>query len=231
MRSRHGCHEETSVPDQGPTSKDRTGPAPLPPAPDWDAFYRYTAGRETRPMFQKGMAAIWAAGMPPGDAVEIGFGDGTESVALLTAGWRVTAIDPTAAAAALLRDKIDPSLLERLDVVTSAAEDAEIPAFDLLYAGFALPFIAPARFPVVWATIRQRVRPGGFIVGNIFGIHDSWAGDPDVTFLDRPGAEALVEGLDVIAFDEEEAEGPSASGPKHWHLFDIVARRPGATKV
>ena len=35
-----------------------------------------------------------AAGLRPATAVEIGFGDGTESVALLRAGWHVTAIDP-----------------------------------------------------------------------------------------------------------------------------------------
>jgi SAM-dependent methyltransferase len=217
------------MPDQESPPTNRTGALPerLEP-PDWDAFYRHTAGRETRPLFKKGMAAIAAAGVKPGDAVEIGFGDGTETIALLMAGWHVTAIDPTPAAGTILREKAPPELLDRLDVVTSTAEDATLPEFDLLYAGYALPFIAPARFPAVWATIRERLRPGGFIVANVFGVHDSWAGDPDLTFLDRTQAAALAEGFEVLAFDEEDADGPSASGPKHWHLFDIVARKPGA---
>ena len=73
------------------------------------------------------------------------------------------------------------------------------------------------------------MRPGGFVIANVFGVNDSWAGDPAVSFLDRTQAAALVGGFDVMVLDEEDADGPSASGPKHWHLFDIVARKPHAT--
>ena len=193
---------------------------------DWADYYRKVAGRDVRPLFAAGMAAVQGAGVVPGAAVEIGFGDGTESVALLRAGWHVTAIDPTPSAATLLREKVPPAALARLDIVTDDAESAALPEFDLLYAGYALPFIEPAKFPAVWSRIRERIRPGGFLVVNLFGVHDTWAGDHALTFLDRAGAEALVDGLEVISFREEDAEGPSASGPKHWHLFDVIARQP-----
>jgi hypothetical protein len=202
-------------------------PAPRRTAPtNWSEYYRYTAGRKPRPLFLKGMAAVAVMDLEPGHAVEIGFGDGTESVALLQAGWRVTAIDPTPAAAAILLDKVPAEVRDRLEIVTSRAEDAELPAFDFLYAGYALPFVQPDRFQGVWATIRARQQPGGIVAVNVFGVHDAWADDPAMTFVDRDGALALIEGLEVIAMDEEDADGPSASGPKHWHLFDLVARRP-----
>ena len=73
---------------------------------DWNEYYRMTDGRDVRPLFEKGMAAVRAKDLAPGRAVEIGFGDGTESAALLRAGWNVTAIDPTPSAAALLREKV-----------------------------------------------------------------------------------------------------------------------------
>ena len=66
---------------------------------DWAAYYRYTLGREPRPLFVHGLAALEAAGVGPGTAVEVGFGDGTETMWLLDAGWRVTAIDSAPAAA------------------------------------------------------------------------------------------------------------------------------------
>jgi Tellurite resistance protein TehB. len=202
-------------------------PAPSRTAPDdWSEYYRYTAGRQPRPLFLKGMAAVTAAGLVPGQAVEIGFGDGTESLALLQDGWRVTAIDPTPSAATILLDKAPVELHERLEIVASRAEGAELPDFDFLYAGYALSFIHPDRFPGVWATIRERMRPGGVLAVNVFGIHDTWAQDPGMTFVDRDAAMALVEGLELFAIDEEDADGPSGSGPKHWHLFDLVARRP-----
>ena len=67
-----------------------------PPGLDWAAYYRSTIGREPRPLFAKGMAAVEAAEMAPGQAIEIGFGDGRETLALLEAGWRVLAIDSNA---------------------------------------------------------------------------------------------------------------------------------------
>jgi len=36
----------------------------------------------------------------------------------------------------------------------------------------------------------------------------------------------MAAGLEVIAIDEEDADGSSFVGDKHWHVFDIVARRP-----
>jgi trans-aconitate methyltransferase len=162
----------------------------------------------------------------PGQAVEIGFGDGTETLALLDRGWRVTAIDPTDHAAAVLRERVPPGAAEQLEIQTTKAEEATIPPFDLLYAGYALSFIDPAVFPTVWRRIRESLRPGGWIVVNVFGVHDTWADDPAMTFIDRPTARRLVRGLDAVSFVEEDQDGDSFGGPKHWHLFDIVARRP-----
>ena len=64
------------------------------PPPDWPAYYRHSSGREPRPLFVKGMALAAEAGVEPGQAIEIGFGDGRETLALLETGWRVLAIDP-----------------------------------------------------------------------------------------------------------------------------------------
>ena len=46
-----------------------------------------------------------------------------------------------------------------------------------------------------------------------------------MTFHSRPEVEALLDGLDVIRLDETEHEGRAYTGPKHWHLFHIVARK------
>ena len=69
---------------------------------DWAAYYRHTLGREPRPVFTKGMQLAAEAGRTPGQAVEVGFGDGTETLALLEAGWRVLAVDAIALDEALL---------------------------------------------------------------------------------------------------------------------------------
>jgi HSP20 family molecular chaperone IbpA len=56
-----------------------------------------------------------------------------------------------------------------------------------------------------------------------------WAGLPGRTYHTRAQAEALLRALVVERFEEVEEDGRTAVGqPKHWHLFHVVARMPGA---
>jgi hypothetical protein len=194
--------------------------------PDWAAYYRHTLGREPRPLFAKGMAALEAAGVAPGQAVEVGFGDGTETLTLLAAGWRVVAVDAAPHAAEVLHGRVEGAQADRLEIRTEPAERARLPPFDLLYAGYALSFIRPAAFRGFWRRVRAQLRPGGFLIVNVFGVRDTWAGDPDMTFVARDEVFRMIQGLEVVALDEEDQDGDSFTGPKHWHVFDVIARRP-----
>ena len=199
---------------------------PAQDPPSWAAFYEHTAGREPRPLFAKGMAALQRVALAPGQAVEIGFGDGTETLTLLKAGWHVLAIDSAPEASERLRSWIPPSIEDRLTVMSAPAESVQLPPFDLLYAGYALPFLDPDSFPAFWAGVRGQLRPGGFIVVNFFGQHDSWLGREGMSFVDLDVVKELAKGLEVIAIDEEDVDGESFLGPKHWHVFDLIAREP-----
>jgi len=196
--------------------------------PDWPAYYRHTLGRDPRPLFVRGMEAVRAACLSAGQAVEIGFGDGTETLAMLDGGWRVLAIDASPQAEEVLRSRLPEHVRERLEVRILPAQDVELPPFDLLYAGYALSFLTPDGFRRFWTDVRASLRPGGFVVVNIFGVRDTWAGDEFMTFVDEDTVTRMLAGLDVIDLREEDADGTSFSGPKHWHVFDIVARRPPA---
>jgi hypothetical protein len=45
-----------------------------------------------------------------------------------------------------------------------------------------------------------------------------------MTFHARPEVEALLDGMQILRLEETEQDGHAASGPKHWHTFDILAR-------
>jgi SAM-dependent methyltransferase len=212
--------DESAEEPQAPTNE--------PPGSDWAAYYRSTIGREPRPLFAKGMAAVEAAGVAPRQAIEIGFGDGRETLALLEAGWRVLAIDPAPAAAEVLQSQVPAQAAGRLDIESVPAEDADLLPFDLLYAGYSLPFLGAEAFDRFWNVARDRLRPGGFLVVNFFGPRDSWAGRDGMRFIDVDAVQRLVEGLELLALDEEDQDGSSFLGPKHWHVFDVIVRRaPG----
>ena len=196
--------------------------------PDWAAYYRHTIGREPRPLFSRGIEFVRASSIAAGQAVEIGFGDGTETLALLADGWRVLAVDAAPQAEDVLRSRLPANDADRLEVRVSPAQDVELPAFDLLYAGYALSFLEQADFRRFWTGVRASLQPGGFVVVNIFGVKDTWAGDAFMTFVDRDSVDRMLVGLEVLDLQEEDADGNSFNGPKHWHVFDIVARRPPA---
>ena len=47
-----------------------------------------------------------------------------------------------------------------------------------------------------------------------------------MTAFSRTQAEGLFTNIfEIESFQEEEKDGPSGSGPKHWHVFHITARK------
>ena len=57
-------------------------------------------------------------------------------------------------------------------------------------------------------------------------MHDAWnVGGDRITFFTREQALDELIGLDIITFDEEEADGTTTEGAaKHWHAYHIIAR-------
>lgn len=195
-------------------------------AKDWAAYYTATAGRPPRRTLLEAVSRF-----PPDfagrRAVDLGCGDGRDTVELLRRGWSVLAIDAEAAAIERLRTRPDLPSNGHLETLCRRFEDAVWPMVDLVNASFSLPLCPPQRFPDLWARIRASLRPCGRFAGQLYGDRDDWAGNPELTIFDRRRAEALLEGWAVELFDEEEADTVTPRGkPKHWHIFHIVAKRP-----
>jgi tellurite methyltransferase len=189
---------------------------------DWGAFYDAVA---ERPPHETLLGALDRFD-DPGFAVDLGCGDGRDTVELLRRGWRVLALDGQDEAIARLRERVGGSDAERLETVVSPFEAAEWPNADLVNSSFALPFCAPESFPALWRRVRASIRPGGRFSGHLFGERDGWAGTKEMTFHTRAEAERLLEGLELERFDEVEEDGQTATGtPKHWHAFHVIARR------
>ena len=72
----------------------------------------------------------------------------------------------------------------------------------------------------------RALAPGWIFAGQLFGTRDSWAGDPGMTFQDRSEVTGLLDGLEILELHETERDGQAYSGPKHWHTYDILARKP-----
>jgi SAM-dependent methyltransferase len=190
----------------------------------WVEFYAWTAGREPRPML---LQACERLGPGAGrTAVDLGCGEGTDALALLARGWSVVAIDSEQAGLDLFTARVPAGNAGQVRAVCASYADVDLPRAHLVHAGFSLPFCAPDRFGDLWARIRRALLPGGIFAGQLFGPHDSWAGSPGMVFHDRSDVDTLLAGLEILELRETDEDGQARSGPKHWHLFDIVAREP-----
>lgn len=190
-----------------------------------DHWARYNASRADREPRPLSAALIEAAG--PGEgrlAIDLGAGSGVETGALLAAGWRVLAIDGDASTAERIRARAsDPTQLEVR--TQDFAELDALPRASLVHASYSLPFAAE-HLDQVWAAVRAALVPGGWFGGQIFGDRDSFAATGmRAAFCTREQVLAALDGLEIVTFDEEDADGDSFSGPKHWHVFHVIARR------
>jgi tellurite methyltransferase len=195
------------------------------PDTGWRDYYEATAGRPPRPTLLHALDLFPPEGLRR--AVDLGCGDGRDTVELLRRGWRVIAIDAEPAAIERLEERRDLSRRQALTVICRRFEDTRWPKVNLVNASFALPLCAPERFAEVWQRIERSLLPGGRFSGQFFGERDQFRGEDGITLLDRTAIQRLLAGFTVELFDEEETDTRTPQGkPKHWHLFHVVAQKP-----
>lgn len=195
---------------------------------DWVAYYQAVAGRPPRDTLLTALAHFEAAspGISSGFAVDLGCGDGRDTVELLRRGWQVLAIDGEDEAIARLVNRPDINH-DRLQTQIQRFEALTLPSdLDLINASFCLPFCPPDDFPSLWQTIVRSLKVGGRFCGQLFGDHDSWADYPNMTHFTRSQLESLLQPFEIEWLQEEDHPGKTAIGEeKHWHIFHIVVRK------
>lgn len=190
----------------------------------WPSYYDAAKDNPPRPTLLMALDA-WSGS--PGFALDLGCGAGRDTLTLLARGWRVHAIDVEQDAFARLERSVPAKERVRLTWALRQFEGIDLPKANLANASFSLPFCHPGMFPRLWQSLVSALYPGGIFAGHLFGDRDSWSGRAEMTILSRLEVARLLEGWDVIELRETEWDGETALGqPKHWHLFEIVARRP-----
>ena len=205
----------------------------------WDEYNAAQAGRAPRDSLGAALDAVGHSGgtgqadddeRPPHRApvaIDLGCGEGVEVTALLESGWIVHAVDGEAAALTRLAERTPPELRDRLHIHQVGYADVDVlPDADLVHASYSLPYCEPVHFHRLWAAVRAALRPGAVLACQLFGPHDDSYGNPEMTFHTADEVRALLTGLDVVELREEDADGTAYTGPKHWHVFHVVARRP-----
>ncbi|NJM97153.1 MAG: class I SAM-dependent methyltransferase [Phormidesmis sp. RL_2_1] len=202
----------------------------------WHQYYQAVANRPPRETLIAALDAFaseWSllsadqlADKAVGFAVDLGCGNGRDTVEMLRRNWSVLAIDGELEAIEQLQQRQDIAL-NRLTTQVQRFETLALPShIDLLNASFCLPFCPPEHFLDLWEKIVKALRPGGRFCGHLFGDRDSWIAYPNRSHHTRSQVEQLLIPFDIELLDEEEHPGKTALGEeKYWHIYNIVARR------
>lgn len=189
--------------------------------PGWDVFCQATKDRPPREILVKALELVPTTGK----AIDIGAGALNETRYLLQKGFEVTAIDAepsVAKEAKKLKNK-------KLHFHLTRYEDFDFPKnqYVLAVAMFALPFTNPSSFSSVLRNIFESLKSEAVFVGHFFGIKDEWnRKDSGINFHTKAQLVDLFKDFSILSLKEIEEEGKTATGQnKHWHFFEIIARR------
>lgn len=214
-------------------------PDPTVPGFGPDRCRAYLEGNEGAPPREQLVHAVdrfWRpapSGAPP-RALDVGCGPGREAAFLRARGFRVLAIDPvremlerTRSAVSTLDGGVE-GLEVRHATLEECADALPCASFDLVHAGFVLPFVRPSEFGRCFAALERSMRPGGVFVGQFFGPTDEFVRDAPtdtITSHQRPELTALLRRFELLAHDEIAREGRIGRGrPKWWHVHHVIAR-------
>ncbi len=195
------------------------GPGPLPTGPDaarefWEARYsgqeRVWSGRANPRLVEV------VAGLTPGAALDIGCGEGGDTVWLAQQGWHVTAVDVAQAALdrvlehAETEGVADRVRTERHDLTKTFPAGA----YDLVSAQF---LQSPLELPrsVVLGRAAAAVAQQGLLLVVEHGSSPSWGWNPDMVFpspeqvYDEIGLDPSRWSVERLGSADREATGPN----------------------
>lgn len=216
-------------------------PTVFPPGFPPERCATYLEGNEGAPPREQLVRAVPHArpaldGTPP-RALDIGCGPGREALFLVRAGYEVVAFDPYPIMIERTRDLFareaagpESARLVRLERTTleEFAPSLEPSSFDLVHAGFVLPFVLPERFEECFSSITRCLRAGGVLCCQFFGRDDEFirAAKPGtMSCQSREEIDTLLSNFDILEFEESNRQGRVGRGrEKWWHVFHVTAR-------
>lgn len=197
---------------------------------NWENYYEKTGKRPPRETLLFALARFDEDNLKERKtlrAVDLGCGNGRDTVEMLRRGWKVLAVDAELSAIEGINARITGENKALLETQVARFEGVKLPKSELINSSFALPLVSPVDFPDLWDKILDALVPGGLVSCQLYGDRDSWVGNPTITFFAKSAIDALLFPLEVEYFREEEEDSTTPRGnSKHWHIYHIVARRP-----
>ena len=182
---------------------------------DWKTYHEKLRNGDPRPILVEAASLC----LDKIRALDIGAGSLNESTYLTSQGFAVTAIDPN------FPDNLSESSIqvEKIGVEQYAFPVEE---FNLVAALYTFPFLKGHNFEELMRKITSSLREDGIFVAQFFGKNDQWSKRCVLHTREEIEGFLTKAELEIVKLEEREWEGQTAlNGPKHWHVFDLIARK------
>jgi len=187
---------------------------------DWEAYYAKASLKPRSTLIRA--LEYFEKNIPKEKiAVDMGCGNGRDTINLLKNGWQVYAIDASETAIKLLNENTAPSDKKNLVAECVTFEQMKWKTVSLVNASLALPFCDEQNFDSVWSNLVNSISVNGAFTGHFFGINDDWK---TLNLINEQELQHLFRSFKIEFLEEKEYDAPSVTGPvKHWHIFEILA--------
>lgn len=187
----------------------------------WKAYYKKVSQRPPHQMIV--LANEYS--ICRGRAYDVGAGHGVDSKFLLENDWNVIAFDKEDSSVDFMKNYLPKT--DKLKILKSDFEKPNFLKAELIFGGASFPFCHPTKFNNLWKNMTCSLNRGGILAGTLFGNNDTWAkAYSDMTFLSNESFLNLLDGFEVLYFDEQEEDRATALGNmKHWHIYSFILRK------
>ena len=190
----------------------------------WDD--RYLSLERVWPMGANGLLRDFVGAFAPGRALDLGAGEGRNSIWLAEQGWRVTAVDVSRVGLGRAAESAAERGVELECVVSDWRDYVPPEPVDLVVISFMHPH--PDERAAIFARARDALVPGGhlFTIGVDLAEHQR-RGPPHAERLYTPERlrDALA-GFELLRCESLTYEGESRDGPRTVTDVVAIARRP-----
>lgn len=194
----------------------------VPQESAWSEYYEIQKDKPPSALLVEALPLV----LEKDHALDLGAGAPRNTRFMLSEGFEmVTAIDrdPT------VKEYFADLPQDHIEVVICPFDEFnfEKEEYDLVNAQSSLSFNPPDTFDTVFDRVKMSLKKGGIFSGNLFGVKDDWnSPETKLTFVSELRARELFSNMEILKFEEKEMDSKTVNGvPKHWHMFNIIARK------
>lgn len=195
----------------------------------WSPYYQEKLCKEPRLLLLKTADLFSELPNEKKNALDLGAGTGNDTAFLLKNGWHVWANDIEKEAIKIIASREDILPYKKnLVLIHKSFIDLPwhtLPQFDLIYAGYSLPFATPTDFMEIWKQIKQALLPEGLFAGHFFGSDHggfNWWIKRKMNFFTKEQLLELFNGFTIEFFEELYQKNKQGILD---HSFNVIARK------